>query len=79
MTKHEPIVLLSNVMVYTPGVLRWLVVMAKTDLQNATNILSEGWPTLPARVVNGLLTGKLTWTVDENESAVITLPDGYLD
>lgn len=79
MTKHEPIVLLSNVMVYTPGVLRWLVVMAKTDFQNATNILSEGWPTLPARVVNGLLTGKLTWTVDENESAVITLPDGYLD
>lgn len=79
MTKSEPIVLLSNAMVCTPGMLRFLVNMAKTDFQNAVNIMSEGWPALPARVVNGLLTEKLTWTVDDNESAVIDLPDGYLD
>jgi len=43
------------------------------------HILSSGWPTLPVRVCDGLLREELTWTVDENESAVIDLPDGYLD
>lgn len=56
----------SAPMVYTPGVLKWAINGYKTpqDRKNVRAVIVAGWPSLPANVVDGLLTESIPFVVE---------------
>ncbi len=57
----------STPMFYTPGMIRWI---KSLPLAQARKIFKAGWPTIPARVRDGVIMGSIEITVDTKAGTV---------
>ena len=56
--------LTSTELIHTPGLFAWLIHAYRSDRVHANQCMNAGWPTLPADVRLGLLTGSIPYAID---------------
>jgi hypothetical protein len=64
--------LTSTPMIHTPGLLRFAQQVYTTQPTVAKQIMRVGYAKLPTRVISGLLSGAITYRV-ENETVIVSV------
>jgi hypothetical protein len=63
--------LASTAMIHTPGLLRFAQQVYTTQPTVARRIMRTGYAQLPERVISGLLSGAITYRI-EDETVIVT-------